>query len=58
MFYLSKEKYKELEKELSDLINNGRQELSEKLDEAKSFGDLKENAEYHQAREDQGKIQR
>ncbi len=57
MAYLSKEKYKELEEELKRLKNEGRKEIAERLDEAKSFGDLSENAEYHQAREDQGKME-
>jgi transcription elongation factor GreA len=37
--------------------NSGRCEIAERLDEAKSYGDLSENAEYHQAREDQGKAE-
>jgi transcription elongation factor GreA len=57
MAYLSKEKFKELEVELKNLKNDGRREIAERLDEAKSFGDLSENAEYHQAREDQGKME-
>ncbi|PID83475.1 transcription elongation factor GreA [Candidatus Campbellbacteria bacterium] len=54
MVYLSKEKLEELKKELEELTTVGRKEIAERLDEAKSYGDLKENAEYHQAREDQG----
>lgn len=55
--YLSKEKYEELKEELRKLENEGRAEIAQRLDEAKSLGDLKENAEYHQAREDQGKME-
>ncbi len=51
--YLTKEKYAEMEKELEHLTSVGRTEMAEQLDSAKSLGDLKENAEYHQAREDQ-----
>ncbi len=56
-YYLTKEKKEELEKELKSLINEGRKEIAERLDDAKALGDLKENAEYHQAREDQGKME-
>lgn len=51
--YITPEKKKELEQELSDLINIKRKEISESLEYAKSLGDLSENAEYNQAREDQ-----
>ncbi len=57
MTFISKQKYEELKKELEKLKNEGRKEIAERLDEAKSFGDLSENAEYHQAREDQGKME-
>jgi len=51
--YVSKEKYKELGKELEYLKTTRRKEIAEKLEYAKSLGDLSENAEYHEAREDQ-----
>jgi transcription elongation factor GreA len=53
--YITEEKKKELEKELVLLSGVRRKEILEVLSYAKSLGDLKENAEYHQAREDQGK---
>ena len=56
-YYLTKEKKKELEEELKKLTTEGRKEIAERLDDAKALGDLKENAEYHQAREDQGKLE-
>ena len=56
-YYLTKEKKKELEEELKKLTTEARKEIAERLDEAKALGDLKENAEYHQAREDQGKLE-
>jgi transcription elongation factor GreA len=55
--YLTKEKYKELEKELHNLQTVRRQEIAKNLEYAKSLGDLKENAEYHQAREDQANLE-
>jgi transcription elongation factor GreA len=53
--YITKEKKVELEKELLHLGSVVRKEILEALEFAKSLGDLSENAEYHQAREAQGK---
>lgn len=53
MEYLSAEKRKELEKELEHLKTVKRKEVADGLEFAKSLGDLSENAEYIQAREDQ-----
>lgn len=55
--YITKEKRKELENELQDLKGSKRREILASLEYAKSLGDLSENAEYHQAREDQGKLE-
>lgn len=54
---LTKEKFKELEAELEDLKNKGRKQITDALVYAKSLGDLSENAEYAQAREDQAKLE-
>ena len=48
---------KELEAELEDLRVRGRQEIKEKIQVALSFGDLSENSEYEEARNDQGKLE-
>ncbi|MCF7843834.1 transcription elongation factor GreA [Candidatus Gracilibacteria bacterium] len=53
MEYLTLEKKTELENELSTLKTVRRKEIADALEYAKSLGDLSENAEYHQAREDQ-----
>ena len=53
MEYLTREKKEELEMELKELITVRRREIAEALEYAKSLGDLSENAEYQQAREDQ-----
>lgn len=42
-----------IKKELSHLKTVKRREMSERLKEAISFGDLKENAAYHEAKDDQ-----
>ncbi len=55
--YLSKEKFTELEKELEDLKTTKRKAVAERLDFAKSMGDLSENAEYHAARDEQAEIE-
>jgi transcription elongation factor GreA len=49
--YLTEEGVKKLEAELHDLKYNIRPKISEKVNEARELGDLKENAEYHAARE-------
>jgi len=51
--YLTKEKLDELTRELDFLKPGRRKEIAEKLEFAKSLGDLSENAEYQEAREDQ-----
>ena len=55
--YITEEKKIALEKELADLRGPKRREIIEILEYAKSLGDLSENAEYHNAREDQGKLE-
>lgn len=55
--YLSKEKKEELQKELLESKSTKRKTILDALEYAKSLGDLSENAEYHQAREDQGKLE-
>ena len=51
--YLSQEGYDNLKSELEELKQVKRPELSKKIAEARDFGDLKENAEYHAAKEAQ-----
>lgn len=53
MEYLSEQKLKDLKKELEHLKTVRRKEIADSLEFAKSLGDLSENAEYIQAREDQ-----
>ncbi len=55
--YLSKGKYNELSKELELLKTEKRKEVAEKLEFAKSLGDLSENAEYQEARDEQANVE-
>jgi len=55
--YLTQEKYDELTKELEYLKTVKRKEVAEHLEYAKSLGDLSENAEYHEAREEQANVE-
>ena len=48
---------KKLKEELEDLKNNKRPKVVEAIAEARAHGDLKENAEYHAAKEQQGHIE-
>ena len=55
--YLTAEKFAELEKEHKYLTSERRKEVAEHLEYAKKLGDLSENAEYHQAREEQAEVE-
>ena len=46
-----------LKAELHGLETTGRQEMSRRIEAARSLGDLKENAEYHIAKEDQAHLE-
>jgi len=52
--YLTRERLVELERDLQELKTNGRKTIAAKIAEARSHGDLSENAEYDAAKEEQG----
>jgi transcription elongation factor GreA len=54
---ITPEGLKALETELHELETKGRQEMSRRIEAARSLGDLKENAEYHIAKEDQAHLE-
>lgn len=53
-YHLTREGLAELKAELAELISK-RTEISEAIASARSQGDLSENAEYHEAKEDQSR---
>lgn len=55
--FLTKEGEEELRKELKELVEVRRPDLAQKLKEAVAQGDLKENADYHDAKEKQAFIE-
>ena len=54
---LTPEGYKKLEEELRTLKVEGRTEIAEKIKEARSYGDLSENAEYDAAKDAQAAME-
>lgn len=52
--YFTQEGYDKLERELKDMKIRGRKEVADAIEEARSKGDLSENAEYDAAKEAQG----
>jgi hypothetical protein len=55
--WLTQAAYDQLKAELEHLSGPARAEIVAKIEEARQEGDLKENAGYHAAREDQGKLE-
>jgi len=54
---ITKEGYRNLQAELAELIKIKRPKIIQDIEEARAHGDLKENAEYHAAKEQQGFIE-
>ncbi len=55
-FKLTQENLDKLKEELEYLKTVRMQEVAEQIKEARSFGDLSENAEYDEAKNEQGKV--
>ena len=55
-YKMSRERYEELQKELEYMQTVREKEVSEQIKEARSYGDLSENSEYDEAKEEQGKL--
>ena len=54
---LSQRAHDRLVEELEHLRSHGRIELADKIERAREHGDLKENAEYHAAKEEKAKME-
>ncbi len=54
---LTREDYNKLSEKLNQLKTEGRDDIAEKIKEARSHGDLSENAEYDEAMNEQAKME-
>lgn len=54
---LSQTAFDRLQAELDDLKTNGRKLMAERLQRARELGDLSENAEYHETKNQQGMME-
>ena len=54
---MSREGYESLKRQLDHLINVERVDVAQKLKEARSYGDLSENAEYDEAKNEQAMLE-
>lgn len=55
--YLTHDRLLEIESEVKELKTTGRKEMANTIAEARSYGDLSENAEYDAAKEAQGLLE-
>jgi transcription elongation factor GreA len=54
---LTRSTYERLQAELEDLTTRGRVEIANAIEAARALGDLKENGDYHAAKDSQGKME-
>ena len=57
VFMITQEGLDQLKEQLTHLKEVRRKEIAQKIREAKEFGDLSENAEYHEAKNDQAFVE-
>jgi transcription elongation factor GreA len=55
--HLTPATYERLQAELDDLTSRGRVEIARAIEAARALGDLSENADYHAAKDSQGKME-
>ena len=54
---ISKKGLEKLQAELDELVNTKRRQVADRIRTAKEFGDISENSEYEDAKNDQGWIE-
>ncbi|MBA2280081.1 MAG: transcription elongation factor GreA [Acidimicrobiia bacterium] len=54
---LSRAAFERLKVELAEMTTHGRVDIARKIEVAREMGDLKENGDYHAAKEEQGKME-
>src|SRR5690348_18037320 len=54
---MTEDELEALQQELRRLESDGRREIADRIKTAREWGDLKENAEYHAAKEDQAHLE-
>src|SRR5438067_4066894 len=54
---MTAESFQALQEEVERLETEGRREIAERIKTAREFGDLKENAEYHDAKNSQAHLE-
>ena len=57
IYKFTEEGLKKLQDELEDLKTNGRKDIAERIKVARGYGDLSENSEYDDAKNEQAKIE-
>lgn len=57
IYKFTEEGLKKLQAELEDLKTNGRKDIAERIKIARGYGDLSENSEYDDAKNEQAKIE-
>ena len=55
--HLSQAAHDRLSQEHEHLVSHGRTDIARKIQAARELGDLKENGDYHAAKEEQGKME-
>jgi transcription elongation factor GreA len=54
---ITEEGFRKLQERLEDLVSNRRREVAERIKEAREFGDISENSEYDDAKNEQAMLE-
>ena len=55
--YITQATHDRIAAEFFDLTTRGRHEVADKIERAREMGDLKENGDYHAAKDEQGHME-